>query len=238
MISPVDFVRPRTPRSGAPTSLPSSHPILAQPRGHELEGFGAMADRVFLRRAELAEGAVFIGRHEEGIVAEAFGADLGFEDLAPALPDEFADFLIRPEECEVTFKTRATLMERGLLHRLKELRAILCIGRTDAGVDRGVDARSALQRVAAQSAVVGEDPGFARGDRAQGFALQPAVAVEGAGDLFHVRHAAEFLRGTHADVEARLGEHPAEFLGLMCIARRQKDIHGGNVSTWGWEGKG
>jgi hypothetical protein len=24
----------------------------------------------------------------------------------------------------------------------------------------------------------------------------------------------------------------------MCIARRQKDIHGGNVSTWGWEGKG
>ena len=149
MISPVDFVRPRTPRSGAPTSLPSSYPILAQPRGHELEGFGAMADRVFLRRAELAEGAFFVGGHEERIVTEAFGTDLGFEDLAPALADELADFLVGSEEDEVAFEAGAALMERSLLHRFEELRAVLRVGRAHAGVDRGVDARSALEGVAA-----------------------------------------------------------------------------------------
>ena len=103
-----------------------------------------MADGILLGGAEFAEGAFFVGGHEEGVVTEAFGADLGFEDLAPALADELADFLVGPEEDEVAFETRAALMRRSLLHRFEELRAVLRVGRAHAGVDRGVDARSAL----------------------------------------------------------------------------------------------
>jgi hypothetical protein len=39
-----------------------------------------VADGILLGGAEFTEGAILIGGHEEGIVAEAFGADLGFED--------------------------------------------------------------------------------------------------------------------------------------------------------------
>ena len=164
MISPVDFVRPRTPRSGAPTSLPLRDPILPHPGGHELEGFGAVADGILFRGAKFTEGAILIGGHEEGIIAEAFGADLGFENLAPALTDKLANFLIRSEERKVAFETCTALVERCLLHGFEEFRAILRIGRADAGVDRGVDAWSSLQGVAAESAIVGEDPGLAGRD--------------------------------------------------------------------------
>ena len=133
----------------------------------------------------------------------------------------------------MAFETRAALMRRSLLHRFEELRAVLRVGRAHAGVDRGVDARTALQSVAAQAAVIGEHPGLARRDGPQGFGLQAAVAVERAGDLFDVRHAAEVLGRTHAHVEPRFGEHAAEFLGLVRITRRQKDFHEGNVSVRG-----
>ena len=108
-----------------------------------------MADGILLGGAEFTEGAILIGGHEEGIVAEAFGADLGFENLAPALADKLADFLVGSEEREVAFETCAALVERSLLHGFEELRAVLRIGRADAGIDRGVDAGTALQGIAA-----------------------------------------------------------------------------------------
>ena len=61
--------------------------------------------------------------------------------------------------------------------------------------------------------------------------------MEGAGDLLDDRHAAEFLGRAHLHIEPGLREHTAELLGFMRVARGQVDIHGGNVSTKGWEGK-
>ena len=123
-----------------------------------------MADGILFRGAKFTEGAILIGGHEEGIVAEAFGADLGFENLAPALTDKLANFLIRSEERKVAFETCTALVQRRLLHGFEELRAILRIGRADAGIDRRVNARSSLQCVAAKAAVIGEDPGLAGRD--------------------------------------------------------------------------
>ena len=91
-------------------------PILPHPGRHELEGFGAVADGVLLGGAEFTESTILIGGHEERIVAETFGADLGFKNFSPALADELTHFLVRSEECEVTFETCAALMEWGLLH--------------------------------------------------------------------------------------------------------------------------
>ena len=152
-----------------------------------------MADLVLLLGGELSEGLLVVGRHEERIVAEAFGADFGVEDLAPALAHEFTDFLVGPEEDEVALEARAALMERRFLHGLEQLGPVLGIGRSGAGIDRGVDAWAALQGIATKAAVVRENPGFLWGDLAESVGLQAAVTVKGAGDFFDIRHASEVL---------------------------------------------
>ena len=94
----------------------------------------------------------------------------------------------------MALEARAALMERRLLHGLEQLGPVLGVGRADAGIDGGVDARAALQGIATKAAVVGEDPGFLWGDLAESVGLQAAVAVKGAGDFFDIRHASEVLR--------------------------------------------
>ena len=50
-------------------------------------------------------------------------------------------------------------------------------------------------------------------------------------------HAPQLLGGAHLHVQPRLGEHAAELLGLVGVARRQVDIHGRNVTMAEGEGK-
>ena len=100
-----------------------------------------------------------------------------------------------------------------------------------AGPPGGEHARHPVERVDAQSAVVGHGRHARR--RADGARLQQGVALERRLGLGHLRHVGEGRDADDLDVQTGLGEDPVHLLDLVGVARREDDPgHGRLGHDW------